>query len=59
VAYAKGHRKLKFHILRLGLADEQLAKFFKDAPMNCVFPEAWKPWLGEQRMYWRIEERGE
>lgn len=35
-----------------GFRDEQIAPLFINAPDNCWFDEAWKPWLGENRKYW-------
>lgn len=57
IAYARGHHKLKFQVTRIGCGlagfrDDQIAPLFKDAPKNCMFDEAWKPWLGEDRTYW-------
>lgn len=57
IAYARGHRKLKFKVTRIGcglagFADHVIAPLFVDATANCSFDEAWKPWLGEGRSYW-------
>lgn len=35
-----------------GLKDEQVAPLFLGAPKTCVFDEAWKPWLGDDFLYW-------
>lgn len=41
-----------------GFKNEQIAPLFIDATDNCLFDEAWKPWLGERtptgakRFYW-------
>lgn len=48
---------LEFQVTRVGCGlagfkDEQIAPFFINAPDNCWFDEAWKPWLGENRKYW-------
>lgn len=57
IAYAYGHRKLKFKVTQIGcglagFTKEQIAPLFKDAPPNCWFDEAWKPILGEDYDYW-------
>lgn len=57
ISYAKGHRKLKFKVTRIGcglagFTDAQIAPLFKDAPSNCEFDEAWSPYLGASRRYW-------
>lgn len=35
-----------------GLKHEDVAPMFKNAPSNCFFDTAWKPWLGEEANYW-------
>ena len=57
LAYATGHRKLKFAVscIGCGLAGfkhEQIAPLFKDAPKNCEFDLNWQPYLGEEHNYW-------
>lgn len=57
LAYAKGHRKLKFKVTCIGCGlagykHEDIAPMFKMAPSNCWFDSKWKPWLGEDRTYW-------
>lgn len=47
----------QFQVTRIGcglagLKDEQVAPMFKDAPTNCLFDTAWKPWLGDRYTYW-------
>lgn len=47
----------EFQVTRIGCGlagfkDEQIAPLFINAPDNCWFDEAWKPWLGENRKYW-------
>lgn len=56
-AYAAGKRKLTFQVTRIGcglagFTDKQVAPLFKDAPKNCQFDEAWKPYLGDEYTYW-------
>uniref|UniRef100_A0AAU6VZ10 ADP-ribosylglycohydrolase n=1 Tax=Pseudomonas phage Arace01 TaxID=3138526 RepID=A0AAU6VZ10_9VIRU len=57
LAYAKDHRKLTFQVTRIGCGlagykDKDIAPLFKDAPLNCQFDEAWKPFLGDAYTYW-------
>ena len=48
---------IQFQVTRIGCGfagfkDEDIAPLFKDAPANCKFDTAWKPWLGEGKQYW-------
>lgn len=57
LAYAKGHRKLTFQVTQIGCGPAgfqscHIAPLFKDAPANCLFDEAWAPWLSEEHKYW-------
>ncbi len=57
LAYAKGHRKLKFKVTAIGcglagLKHEQIAPMFRMAPSNCSFDTRWEPWLGKDHNYW-------
>lgn len=57
IAYARGHRKLKFQVTCIGcglagLKHEDIAPMFKDAPPNCYFDELWRPVLGDRYNYW-------
>ena len=57
LAYAKGHRKLKFQITAIGcglagFTHQEIAPLFKDAPANCFFDELWRPILGDKHNYW-------
>ena len=57
IAYAYGHRKLEFQVTCIGCGlagydHKSIAPLFIDAPPNCLFDEAWKPWLGEGVRYW-------
>lgn len=51
IEYAKAHPELTFYVVRVGCSlachsDSDVAPFFDEAPSNCIFSEAWKPWLG-------------
>lgn len=35
-----------------GLSNELMAPMFINAPANCYFDHAWKPWLGDNHKYW-------
>lgn len=57
IAYAIGHKKVTFQVTRIGcglagLKDAEVAPLFKDAPDNCEFDEAWRPFLGDDVKYW-------
>lgn len=57
IAYAKKHLQFKFQVTRVGCGlagykDKDIAPMFKDAPDNCYFDEAWKPYLGDEYEYW-------
>lgn len=57
LAYAMDHRKLSFQVTRVGCGlagyqDKDIALMFADAPANCSFDEAWRPYLGGQFTYW-------
>lgn len=50
VYYAQTHPELEFKVTRIGCGlagytDEQIAPMFMDAPSNCYFDTAWKPYL--------------
>lgn len=52
LAYARGHRKVKFQVTCIGcglagLTNEQVAPMFLGAPINCYFDLAWKPVFDE------------
>lgn len=56
LAYAAGHRKLKFQVTRIGCGlagykNEDIAPLFKNAPSNCIFDEQWRPFLGDNYTY--------
>lgn len=57
LAYAKGHRKLRFQVTAIGCGlagykHEDIAPMFKGASINCEFDEAWRPFLGNDYRYW-------
>ncbi|MBE0563687.1 MAG: hypothetical protein IH622_23110 [Ochrobactrum anthropi] len=57
INFARTCRQWEFQVTRIGCGlagfkDEQIAPLFINAPDNCWFDEAWKPWLGENRKYW-------
>ena len=56
LAYATCKRKMNFMVTRIGCGlagykDEDIAPMFQGAPTNCMFDEAWKPWLGDGYNY--------
>lgn len=56
LAYATGHRKMKFQVTRIGCGlagytDKDIAPLFEGAPLNCVFDEKWRPFLGDKYEY--------
>ena len=57
LAYAQGHPELTFQVTCIGcglagLKHENIAPMFANAPDNCLFDQAWKPWLGTKKSYW-------
>ena len=61
LAYATGHRKLVFHVTRIGcdlagFKDSEMANLFAFAPKNCQFDEAWREYLGDEYTYWGTYE---
>lgn len=57
LAYAKGHRKVKFQVTRIGcglagFADADMAALFKGASLNVFFDEEWRQHLGNDHPYW-------
>lgn len=54
---ARFHHELTFKVTQIGcglagFTGSDIAPMFIDAPENCYFDEAWKPWLGEDKKYW-------
>lgn len=57
LAYARGHRHLKFKITQIGcglagLKAEDIAPMFKECSPNCFFDSAWEAHLGTSYNYW-------
>lgn len=57
IHFAAAYGNLDFQVTRIGcglagFTDEDIAPLFKDAPPNCSFDTAWKPYLGEGFKYW-------
>ena len=56
LAYATGKRKLKFMVTRIGCGlagytDAEIAPMFVGAPLNCIFDEKWRKYLGDSYDY--------
>lgn len=56
IYHALSWPELEFQVTRIGcglagLKDEDIAPMFKDAPNNCLFDEAWKPWLPGKKFW--------
>lgn len=56
VHFAKHHPELEFKVTRIGCGlagfkDEDIAPMFGDAPKNCLFDDAWRPWL-KTKKFW-------
>jgi hypothetical protein len=57
IVYARMHPELTFQITQLGcgLAGKRadlMAQMFKYAPENCLFDEAWAPFLPKKAKFW-------
>lgn len=57
IAHAKDHPETTFKVTRVGCGlaghhDKDITPFFQGAPENCLFDEAWRPYLGDHRKYW-------
>ncbi|HUO35224.1 MAG TPA: hypothetical protein VMU43_09550 [Candidatus Acidoferrum sp.] len=55
--YARAHPAEEFQVTAVGcgiagFTNEQIAPLFADAPSNCLFDDAWKPFLGAAKKYW-------
>lgn len=55
--YAEFRPEWNFKVTRVGcglagIPDQFMANLFVNAPANCSFDEAWKPYLGEDYNYW-------
>lgn len=59
IHYANDHPATAFLVTRIacgyaGRRDKDIAPFFVDAPLNCIMPVQWEPWLGT-RFHWHNE----
>lgn len=57
LAYAKGHKKIKFQITAIGCGlagyrDKDIAPLFSGASPNCYFDDRWRIYLGTSANYW-------
>lgn len=57
IRYAKNHPELEFQVTQIGcgyagIPASDIAPMFNSAPDNCLFDEAWKPILGDDKRYW-------
>lgn len=57
IAFAKLNPGSNFNVTAIGCGlagyrHSDIAPMFKDAPNNCTFDLAWKPVLGESKLYW-------
>ena len=55
--FAKANRDYDFKVTRIGCGlagyqDKEIAPLFIRAPDNCHFDLAWRPFLGDKKMYW-------
>jgi hypothetical protein len=55
--HAAAHPEDVFEVTQIGCGlagytAQEIAPMFRDAPPNCSFDTAWKPYLGENRQYW-------
>lgn len=57
IAFADVNLDLQFQVTCVGCGlggwtHADIAPMFRDAPPNCFFDEAWKPYLGDSVKYW-------
>ena len=57
IKYAKQHPELTFQVTQIGCGlagyeARDIAPLFQYAPENCLFDEAWKPYLDRTYKYW-------
>ena len=55
--HAAAHPEDELKVTRVGCGlggykDKDIAPMFYKAPSNCIFDDAWKPWLGMHHRYW-------
>lgn len=56
IEYARKHPEHTFKVTKIGCGlagfkDSEIAPMFQDAPANCMFDTAWKPWLPKKRFW--------
>lgn len=57
LVFAKRNPEYQFKVTRIGCGlagyqDKEIAPLFYRAPDNCHFDLAWRPFLGDKKMYW-------
>lgn len=57
LAFAYTHPKLNFQVTaigcgQIGLEQCTIAKYFTNAPSNCLFDQRWQKYLGDDYVYW-------
>jgi hypothetical protein len=57
LAYARANPGDEFQVTAVGcgiagFSHDDIAPLFADSPPNCLFDEAWKPFLGAAKKYW-------
>ena len=57
LVFAKRNPEYQFKVTRIGCGlagyqDKEIAPLFHRAPDNCHFDLAWRPFLGDKKMYW-------
>ncbi len=57
LVYAMSHPEKQFQVTQIGCGlagykAEEIAPMFEKAPENCLFDEAWKPYLSGEREFW-------
>lgn len=57
IEFARMNPKAQFQVTCIdcglaGFANATIAPLFNDAPSNCFFDEAWRPWLNLDKQYW-------
>ena len=57
IDFASSRADLEFQVTRIGcgiagFADGEIAPLFAEAPVNCLFDEAWEPYLNTNARIW-------
>lgn len=57
LAFARDRQDLEFQVTRIGCGlagfkDSDIAWLFYDAPLNCLFDTAWKPFMRHDARFW-------